>query len=226
IGPPASGCPMVPPREYVPPVLNVAPPPSMVLDVIVYAPPDCAAAGAAKARAQAAARTSTAARIRVMADLPGGVSIVPRAASISSGYARPDERKGIGPARLRRARPAASAPGAGAVPRVERDPARVRGGALGDRGVGRRPPPPLLHAVDLDHRAPGAGGSGAELDPRGPRVARARHHAVPVRDRRAVREGLRGGGEGARARGAHGLLSGVPDRHRHRHGAQAPGLAR
>jgi hypothetical protein len=39
---PASNYPIVPPSEYVPPVLNIAPPPSIEFHVRSYVPPDCA----------------------------------------------------------------------------------------------------------------------------------------------------------------------------------------
>src|SRR6185369_4991427 len=56
IGLDASGCPIVPPSEYPPPVEKVAPPPATTLDVIVYPPPLWARAS----RVRAALTTSSA----------------------------------------------------------------------------------------------------------------------------------------------------------------------
>jgi hypothetical protein len=56
---PASGWPIVPPNWYAPPVLNVAPPPSMVLRVRSYPPPLCARLSDARASTRIATAAIT-----------------------------------------------------------------------------------------------------------------------------------------------------------------------
>src|SRR5438309_284578 len=119
----ASGCPIVAPSEYVPPVENVAPPPAMTLEEIVYAPPLWARARPGSARAE---RTAIAERMR---------EVLIESSSLPWRTARESLQRGGIPGLEGAPRACAAVPRLARVPRA---PASGRSRGLA-RGRGSRP---------------------------------------------------------------------------------------